>query len=95
MLDLATPWTVVPKAREALKGSGILVSFSPTIEQVVKTVSVLEKEGFVDIETVESFVRRIKVKEGETRPETLMIGHTGYITHGRSTNMNLPHPKVP
>ncbi|MCJ7634354.1 tRNA (adenine-N1)-methyltransferase [Candidatus Bathyarchaeota archaeon] len=85
VLDLATPWTVVPKAREALKGSGILVSFSPTIEQVVKTVSALEKEGFVDIETVESFVRRIKVKEGETRPETLMIGHTGYITHGRST----------
>jgi tRNA (adenine57-N1/adenine58-N1)-methyltransferase len=73
VLDLATPWAV------------ILVSFSPTIEQVVKTVSALEEESFIDVETVESFVRRIKVKEGETRPETIMVGHTGYITHGRST----------
>jgi len=85
VLDLATPWAVVPKAREALKGGGILVSFSPTIEQVVKTVSALEEEGFVDIETVESLLRRIKVKAGETRPETLMVGHTGYITRGRKT----------
>lgn len=85
VLDLATPWAVVPRAREALKGGGILVSFSPTIEQVVKTVSALEEEGFVDIETVESFLRRVKVKAGETRPEALMVGHTGYITRGRKT----------
>lgn len=85
VLDLATPWAVVPRAREALKGSGVLVSFSPTVEQVVKTVSALEEEGFVDIETVESFLRRIKVKAGETRPETLMVGHTGYVTRGRKT----------
>ena len=87
VLDLATPWAVVPKAKEALKGGGILVSFSPTIEQVVKTVSALEEEGFVDIETVESFLRRIKVKAGETRPETLMVGHTGYVTRGRKTQV--------
>lgn len=85
VLDLATPWAVVPRARETLTGGGILVSFSPTIEQVIKTVTALEKEDFVDIETVESFLRRIKVKEGETRPETLMVGHTGYITRARCT----------
>ena len=83
VLDLATPWAVVTNAREALKGSGILVSFSPTIEQVVKTVSALEEGDFIEIETIESFLRRIKVKEGETRPETLMVGHTGYITRAR------------
>ena len=85
VLDLATPWAVIPKAHEALKGGGNIVTFSPTIEQVVKTVNALEAEGFVDIETTESFIRRMKVKEGETRPETLMVGHTGYITRARST----------
>ena len=83
ILDLATPWLVVPNAYEALKGSGCIVSFSPTIEQVVKTVKALEENGFVGIETVECILRRMKVKEGETRPETLMRGHTGYITHAR------------
>jgi tRNA (adenine57-N1/adenine58-N1)-methyltransferase len=85
VLDLATPWKVVPLARQALKGSGVLMSFSPTIEQVVKTVEALETEGFVNIEAFESIVRRIKVKKGQTRPETLMIGHTGYITKARKT----------
>lgn len=83
VLDLATPWLVVPIALYALKGGGKLVSFSPTIEQVIKTVKALEENGFVNIETVECILRRIKVKEGETRPETLMIGHTGYVTHAR------------
>jgi tRNA (adenine57-N1/adenine58-N1)-methyltransferase len=83
MLDLATPWLVVPVAYKALKSGGKLVTFSPTIEQVVKTVNALERNGFIDIETVENILRRIKVKAGKTRPETLMIGHTGYLTHAR------------
>lgn len=85
MLDLATPWLVVPVAHEALKSGGKFVTFSPTIEQVVKTVNALERKNFIDIETVENILRRIKVKAGKTRPETLMIGHTGYLTHARKT----------
>lgn len=87
-LDMATPWLVIPAVCDALKGGGKLVSFSPTIEQVVKTVNALNDRKFINIETVESIVRRIKVKEGETRPETLMIGHTGYITHATKTTSN-------
>ncbi|UCH02700.1 MAG: tRNA (adenine-N1)-methyltransferase [Candidatus Bathyarchaeota archaeon] len=85
ILDLATPWLVVPVAYEALKSGGKIVTFSPTIEQVVKTVNALEKNRFIDIETIENILRRIKVKAGKTRPETLMIGHTGYLTHARKT----------
>ena len=83
VLDLATPWLVVPRAHEALRGGGRFVSFSPTIEQVIKTVTALGDNGFIGAESVECISRRFKVKEGETRPETLMIGHTGYITHAR------------
>ncbi|UCF58679.1 MAG: tRNA (adenine-N1)-methyltransferase [Candidatus Bathyarchaeota archaeon] len=83
ILDMATPWLVVPHAYSALKGSGILVSFSPTIDQVVKTVEALKENEFVAIETVESLMRGMQIERGKTRPQTLMTGHTGYITFAR------------
>ena len=83
ILDLAVPWLVVPHAYEALRPSGILVSFSPTIDQVVKTTEALRENGFVFIETIECLMRAMQVERGKTRPQTLMTGHTGYITHAR------------
>ena len=83
ILDLAVPWLVVPHAYEALRSSGTLVSFSPTIDQVVKTTEALRENGFVFIETIECMMRAMQVERGKTRPQTLMTGHTGYITHAR------------
>jgi len=83
ILDLATPWLVIPHAYAALKPSGIIVSFSPTIDQVIKTTEALRENSFVFIETVECIMRAMQVERGKTRPQTLMTGHTGYITHGR------------
>jgi len=83
ILDLATPWLVVPHAYSALKGSGVLVSFSPTIDQIVKTTEALAQNNFVDVETLETLMRFMQVERGKTRPQTLMTGHTGYITFAR------------
>jgi tRNA (adenine57-N1/adenine58-N1)-methyltransferase len=83
VLDMATPWIVVPFAYEALTGGGAFASFSPTIEQVMKTVSAIKKYPFIDIETVELILRNITVAENKTRPQTRMIGHTGYLTTAR------------
>ncbi|MEM4243475.1 MAG: tRNA (adenine-N1)-methyltransferase, partial [Candidatus Bathyarchaeia archaeon] len=85
ILDLAVPWLVVPHAYEALKPSGTIVSFSPTIDQVVKTVEALKENNFVFIETVECLMRSMQVERGKTRPHTMMTGHTGYITYARKT----------
>jgi len=85
ILDLATPWLVISHAYNALKPCGTLVSFSPTIDQVVKTVEALEENGFVNVETVECLMRGMQVERGKTRPQTLMTAHTGYITFGRKT----------
>ncbi|MCW3988197.1 MAG: tRNA (adenine-N1)-methyltransferase [Candidatus Bathyarchaeota archaeon] len=85
ILDLATPWLVVPLTDPALRVGGTFISFSPTIEQTVKTTTALMENNFVNVVTIECILRRIKVKEGQTRPETLMIGHTGYITRARRT----------
>lgn len=83
ILDLAVPWLVIPHAYKALKPSGILVSFSPTIDQVVRTTEALRENGFVFIETIECLMRTMQVERGKTRPNTMMTGHTGYITHAR------------
>jgi tRNA (adenine57-N1/adenine58-N1)-methyltransferase len=83
ILDLAVPWLVIPHAYAALKSSGTIVSFSPTIDQVVKTVEALRENNFVFIETVECMMRAMQVERGKTRPHTMMTGHTGYITHAR------------
>jgi len=83
VLDLATPWLVVPHAYAALKPSGALVSFSPTIDQVVKTVEALKEGGFVEVETIECLLRGMQIERGKTRPQTLMTAHSGYITYAR------------
>jgi tRNA (adenine57-N1/adenine58-N1)-methyltransferase len=83
ILDLATPWLVVSHAYNTLKPCRTIVSFSPTIDQIVKTVEALMENGFVDMETVECLMRGMQTERGKTRPQTLMTGHTGYITFAR------------
>ena len=86
ILDLATPWLVVPHAHKALKPSGSFVSFSPTIDQVIKTVEALKENGFIGMETFECLIRGMQIERGKTRPQTLMTGHTGYITFARKAS---------
>ena len=83
VLDMATPWLVVPHAWAALAGSGVFLSFSPTIEQVMKTAEALKAHPFIEIETVELLMRNITVAPNKTRPQTVMIGHSGYLTTAR------------
>ena len=83
VLDMATPWNAVEKVKDYLKFSGTLVSFSPTIEQVKKTVAAMKNHEFIEVNTFELIKRKIQVKQNATRPEVRMIGHTGYLTFGR------------
>ncbi|MFX1566137.1 MAG: tRNA (adenine-N1)-methyltransferase [Promethearchaeota archaeon] len=83
VLDMAVPWDVVPLAYTALQGGGVLVSFSPTIEQTQRTVDALYESHFTEIMTRELLEREILVRPGKTRPATRMIGHTGYVTSAR------------
>ncbi|MEM2685399.1 MAG: tRNA (adenine-N1)-methyltransferase [Candidatus Nezhaarchaeales archaeon] len=83
VLDLANPWDAVPVAWKALKGSGSFTSFSPTINQVEKTVDALKANNFLDVETFELILRPLKVKAGETRPVSTFTVHTGYLVFAR------------
>ncbi len=84
VLDLATPWEVLKTAHEALCPSRVLASYSPTIEQVMRTCKALREDNrWGMIKTLEVLVREIMVREGKTRPPTWMVGHTGYMTFAR------------
>jgi tRNA (adenine57-N1/adenine58-N1)-methyltransferase len=83
VLDLAEPWLAIGKAMSYLKLSGTLVSFSPTIEQVKKTTFAMKENNFIEINTYELIKRKIQVKKNATRPESRMVGHSGYISFGR------------
>lgn len=88
ILDLPTPWDIVPLTRTALKSGGIFASFSPTIIQVQNTVASLREHKFGDIRTYELLLRSWKISSRKktfvaTRPHTQMIGHSGFITFAR------------
>lgn len=85
-IDLPEPWSVINWAYQALKGGHFLVSLNPTIEQIKKTKSVLELEGFTRIRVVESFEREILVKFTGTRPRERMISHTAYLIFAQKIN---------
>lgn len=80
IIDVGDPWPLIPLIHEALLGGAPLVSFSPTMNQVEKTTETLGRVGFVNVHTLECFVREIRADTGKTRPATMMVGHTGYMT---------------
>lgn len=83
VIDLPSPWYGIPSAYKALKGGGRIASISPTYNQVERTSESLERNGFVNIETLELILRYYQVKPGKTRPRDKMVGHTGFLTFAR------------
>ena len=85
VLDLATPWLLVDEVHRVLKPSHFIASYSPTIEQVMKTCKAMGESGnWGMIKTLEVLQREIMVRDNKTRPTTWMVGHTGYMTFART-----------
>ena len=84
VLDLSQPWLAVPHAGSALKGGGVLLSFSPNVNQVHQTVMALKEQGqFHIMDTIEVLIRPWVIQERIARPELRMVAHTGFITVAR------------
>lgn len=82
-LDMADPWNAIPHAYSALKPSGSITIFIPTVNQIEKTYFALKNTGFIDIHVEELILREYQVKEGAVRPKNIGVVHTGYIIRGR------------
>ena len=83
ILDMPTPWNVIPKAREALAGGGILLVFVPTYGQVDQTLEKMVENNFLRIEAFEVIRRDLTTKIGAIRPTTRMVGFTAFLVIGR------------
>lgn len=82
-LDLPDPWGVVDIAYDALVHGGSIVVFVPTVNQVERAAVALKRRGFKLVESVEIMMRKLKVVQGEVRPETVGVWHTGYIVRAQ------------
>jgi len=79
-LDLAEPWKALKHAFNALKKGGSLVTYLPSIKQVMQLVSEARKNNLVVMKTVEVLEREWIVKERVVRPCNDMYGHTAFLT---------------
>ncbi len=83
VLDIPEPWRVVPHIRSALRPGGILVSYSPSITQVMKVRTALESAGFSELSTTEVMHRTWHIEGAAVRPDHRMVAHTGFLTRAR------------
>jgi tRNA (adenine57-N1/adenine58-N1)-methyltransferase catalytic subunit len=83
ILDLPEPWAVLSHARDALRLGGSLAAYTPTYNQLERTVRDLRAQGFEEVRSVELLERALHVGDGGTRPEFEMLGHTGFLTGAR------------
>ncbi|MCI4372909.1 MAG: methyltransferase domain-containing protein [Thermoplasmata archaeon] len=86
VLDLAEPWEVLSASRSALVSGGYVATYTPTYNQLERTVRRLREVGFGEVRAVELIERGIHVGEGGTRPEFEMLGHTGFLTSARKVD---------
>lgn len=83
VLDLPEPWAVVESAHSALAPGGYVATYTPTYNQLERTVRALRDRGFDEVRALELLERGLHVGEGGTRPAFEMLGHTGFLATGR------------
>ena len=83
-LDVPEPWNALENCSKALNAGGFLVSYSPSIPQVIDFVNAARKnENFVYLKTVEIIEREWEVEERRVRPKSKGIGHSGFLSFAR------------
>ena len=84
-VDMPEPWTIVPKTTAALKGGHHLVSWSPNVEQIKRTIEALVQHNFQRIKVKEIIEREMLVRLQGVRPRERGITHTAYLVRAQKT----------
>jgi|TARA_Y100000310_G_scaffold151291_1_gene150890 tRNA (adenine57-N1/adenine58-N1)-methyltransferase len=83
-LDLPSPWLALDSASKALKPGAFLVSYSPTIPQVMDFVrEIKQRDDFIFLTTKEISEREWEIEDRKVRPRSQQIGHSGFLTFVR------------
>ncbi len=86
VLDLPEPWAVLAAVRVALARGGFVATYTPTYNQLERTIRALRELAFDEVQALEVLERGLHVGEGGTRPEFEMLGHTGFLASGRKVD---------
>lgn len=83
-LDVPEPWNALENCAKALKHGGFLVSYSPSIPQVIDFVNAVRKNNkFIYLKTVEIIEREWEVEDRKVRPKSKGLGHSGFLSFAR------------
>ncbi len=85
-VDVPEPWDVIEKARFGLKSGRHIVSWSPNVEQVKRTVEALKNNNFTRIKICEITERELLVRTQGVRPKERGITHTAYLIRASLIN---------
>lgn len=84
VLDMLSPWEVLPAMAAALHPGGVLLGYVATTTQISRLVEALrEIGGFTEPAAWETFMRGWHVVGLAVRPEHRMIGHTAFLVSAR------------
>jgi tRNA (adenine57-N1/adenine58-N1)-methyltransferase len=84
VLDMLSPWEVLPAVAAALQPGGVLVGYVATTTQLSRLVEALrDAGGFTEPTAWETFMRTWHVVGLAVRPEHRMIGHTAFLVTAR------------
>jgi tRNA (adenine57-N1/adenine58-N1)-methyltransferase len=84
ILDMLSPWEVLPAVAAAVRPGGVLVGYLATTTQLSRLVEALRGDGgFTEPSAWETFVRGWHVVGLAVRPEHRMIGHTAFLVSTR------------
>lgn len=81
-LDLPEPWHVF-KYSSSLKEGGWLVTYLPTIVQVMAAVEESKKNNLLHVKTIELLEREWHIEGRKVRPKSAMIAHTAFLSFFR------------
>lgn len=83
VLDLPEPWAALAASHRAVRTGGWVVAYTPTYNQLERTVRSMRGLGLDEVQALETIERALHVGEGGTRPSFDMLGHTGFLSAGR------------
>ncbi len=82
-LDTGDASTLVERASEVLVPGGVVVAYSPFIEQARAVTTSARASKLTSVETYDTVQRMMDFDERGSRPTTGPVGHTGYLTVAR------------